>query len=333
MLGTRGQSKYQISSAVLKDNQLPDDENFQKFKELNAMMLTGNNGGVELNIATKVFISNRFTLHDDVKAKAKKFFKSDIGHKNFSKSKIAAKFMNTWITKNTNHKIKNLISESWLNSMTVMVLVNAVYFKGEWETKFDPSKTKKQLFFVDKIKVTQVNMMHIKLRVLYTTDNDYSAIALPYRGNKFEMVFILPKTIDGLNALEANISSELLQHINSRFKMSTVQISIPKFVIESELDLKKVLPKLGITDIFNEAKSDFSHLIKEHTGKIYVSKAVHKVIVDVNEEGTEASAATVIVVLLRGGQRTLSFTADHPFLFYIRNKESGTILFLGRYCS
>jgi serpin B len=333
MLGTRGQSKYQISSAVLKDNQLPDDENFQKFKELNAMMLTGNNGGVELNIATKVFISNRFTLHDDVKAKAKKFFKSDIGHKNFSKSKIAAKFMNTWITKNTNHKIKNLISESWLNSMTVMVLVNAVYFKGEWETKFDPSKTKKQLFFVDKIKVTQVNMMHIKLRVLYTTDNDYSAIALPYRGNKFEMVFILPKTIDGLNALEANISSELLQHINSRFKMSTVQISIPKFVIESELDLMKVLPKLGITDIFNEAKSDFSHLIKEHTGNIYVSKAVHKVIVEVNEEGTEASAATVIVVLLRGGQRTLSFTADHPFLFYIRNKESGTILFLGRYCS
>jgi serpin B len=186
---------------------------------------------------------------------------------------------------------------------------------------------------VDKIKVTQVNMMHIKLRVLYTTDNDYSAIALPYRGNKFEMVFILPKTIDGLNALEANISSELLQHINSRFKMSTVQISIPKFVIESELDLKKVLPKLGITDIFNEAKSDFSHLIKEHTGKIYVSKAVHKVIVEVNEEGTEASAATVIVVLLRGGPRTLSFTADHPFLFYIRNKESGTILFLGRYCS
>jgi serpin B len=84
----------------------------------------------------------------------------------------------------------------------------------------------------------------------------------PYKGNKFEMVFILPKTIDGLNALEANISSELLQHINSRFIMSTVQISIPKFVIESELNLKKVLPKLGITDIFNEAKSDFSHLIK-----------------------------------------------------------------------
>jgi serpin B len=79
---------------------------------------------------------------------------------------MAAKFMNTWIAKNTNHKIKNLISESWLNSMTVMVLVNAVYFKGEWETKFDPSKTKKQLFFVDKIKVTQVNMMHIKLPVL-----------------------------------------------------------------------------------------------------------------------------------------------------------------------
>lgn len=133
MLGTRGQSKYQISSAVLKNNQLPDDENFQKFKELNAMMLTGNNGGVELNIATKVFISDRFTLQDDVKAKAKKFFKSDIGHKDFSKSKMAAKFMNTWIAKNTNHKIKNLILEKWLNSFTVMVLVNAVYFKGEWE--------------------------------------------------------------------------------------------------------------------------------------------------------------------------------------------------------
>lgn len=333
MLGTRGQSKYQISSAVLKNNQLPDDENFQKFKELNAMMLTGNNGGVELNIATKVFISDRFTLQDDVKAKAKKFFKSDIGHKDFSKSKMAAKFMNTWIAKNTNHKIKNLILEKWLNSFTVMVLVNAVYFKGEWEAKFDPSKTKKQLFFVDKNKVTQVNMMHIKRPVLYTTDKDYSAIALPYKGKKFEMVFILPKKIDGLNALEEEISSEFLQHINSSFIMSTVQVSIPKFVIESELDLKKVLPKLGITDIFNEAKSDFSHLIKERTGNIFVSKAVHKVIVEVNEEGTEAVASTVVVLLMRSGQRTRSFTADHPFLFYIRNKESGTILFLGRYHS
>lgn len=200
-------------------------------------------------------------------------------------------------------------------------------------TKFDPSKTKKQLFFVDKNKVTQVNMMHIKRPVLYTTDKDYSAIALPYKGKKFEMVFILPKKIDGLNALEEEISSEFLQHINSSFIMSTVQISIPKFVIESELDLKKVLPKLGITDIFNEAKSDFSHLIKERTGNIFVSKAVHKVIVEVNEEGTEAVASTVVVLLMRSGQRTRSFTADHPFLFYIRNKESGTILFLGRYHS
>lgn len=333
MLGTRGQSKYQISSAVLKDNQLPDGENFQKFKELNTRMLSDINGGVELNIATKMFISDRFTLQDDVKTRAKKFFKSDIGHKDFSKAKMAAKFMNTWIAKNTNHKIKNLISEKWLNSLTVMVLVNAVYFKGEWETKFDPSKTKKQHFFGDKNKVTQVNMMHIKLPVLYTTDKDYSAIALPYKGKKFEMVFILPKKIDGLNALEEKSSSELLQHINSRFIMSAVQISIPKFVIESELDLIKVLPKLGITDIFNDAKSDFSHLIREHTDNMYVSKAVHKVIVELSEEGTEAAAATTVVVQFRSAKPTMSFTADHPFLFYIRNKESGTILFLGRYRS
>lgn len=331
MLGTRGQSRSQISTAVLNNTTLSDIENMEKFKQLNAIILTSNTKGLELKVANKLFVSNRFTLKPEVTRNAKKIFNSEIGYKDFSKSETSATFMNQWVAKITNNRIKKLILASWLNSMTVMVLVNVVYFKGEWKTKFDPSNTKPQDFYINKSTTIKVDMMHVKQSVMFFSDVDYSAIAIPYKGDTMDMVFMLPRQLHGLEALEKRLSPKLLNDLASGFKPHTVQISIPKFVMETEVNLKTILPKLGVIDIFDINVSNFSELVEEASRQIYVSQAIHKVYVEVNEEGTEAAAATAGVVLFRAVVHEITFIANHPFLFYIRHKQTGIILFIGRY--
>lgn len=331
MVGANGKTKSQISTAIFNDSNLPDNNKFEKYRELNDQILSNRGDKLEFKVANKMFVNKQFTLRKNVQRQAKEFFRSDIGYKDFTKSKQAATFMNSYIAKHTNNKIQDLISWKWINSMTAMVLVNAVYFKGEWKTKFDQSNTKKDDFFVSKQKTVKVNMMNVKQSVLFVSEDDFSAIALPYKGDKFDMVFILPKENDGLLQLEEKLSSDFIKNVNSNLKTAMVQISIPKFTFESEFDLKLVLPILGIEDIFNPAKADFSTLIQDQTDKIYVSRAVHKVFIEVNEEGTEATAATAIVAQTRSAHKQLSFIADHPFLFYIRNIKTGVILFIGRY--
>ncbi|XP_052061569.1 serine protease inhibitor 2.1-like [Mytilus californianus] len=331
MVGANGRTKTQISSAIFNDSKLPDNKKFEKYRELSDQLIHNKGDELEFKVANKMFVNKKFTLRKKVQRQAKEFFLSDIGYKDFTKPKQAASFMNSYTAKHTNNKIKDLISWKWINSMTAMVLVNAVYFKGEWKTKFDPSNTKKEDFFVSKQKTVKVNMMNVKQSVLYVSQDDFSAISLPYKGDNFDMVFILPKENDGLHQIEEKLSSDLIKSVNSNLKTAMIQISVPKFAFESEFDLKLVLPQLGIEDIFNQANADFSTLLQEQTDKVYVSRAIHKVFIEVNEKGTEAAAATAIVAQVRSANMQLNFVANHPFLFYIRNLNTGMILFIGRY--
>ncbi|CAC5373653.1 unnamed protein product [Mytilus coruscus] len=331
MVGANGRTKTQISTAIFNDSKLPDNKKFEKYRELSDQLMHNKGDELEFKVANKMFVNKKFTLRKKVQRQAREFFLSDIGYKDFTKPKQAASFMNSYIAKQTNNKIKDLISWKWLNSITAMVLVNSVYFKGEWKTKFDPSNTKKEYFFVSKQKTVKVDMMNVKQSVLYVSKDDFSAVSLPYKGDNFDMVFILPKENDGLRRLEEKLSSDLIKSVNSNLKTAMIQISIPKFTFESEFDLKLVLPQLGIEDIFNQANADFSTLLQEQTDKVYVSRAIHKVFIEVNEEGTEAAAATAIVAQVRSANMQLNFVANHPFLFYIRNIKTGMILFIGRY--
>ncbi|XP_063442636.1 antithrombin-III-like [Mytilus trossulus] len=237
--------------------------------------------------------------------------------------------MNSWVSDQTDGKIKDLIKEEWLDHTTVMFIINAIYFKATWEKQFVSRDTQKQIFYLPNNKKAEVEMMKNKIVIPYFRGMDFSAIALPFKGGNFDMVFILPNEIHGLPNLESRITPKFLSDISNGFIKRLTFVSIPKFKLESELNLKNELPKLAVEDIFQPAKANFSNLIVEKRGGLYVEYAVHKAVFNVNEAGVEGAAASTIVVFYRSGSKY--FRANRPFLFYVRDIKSGLILFIGRF--
>lgn len=325
MAGTSGRSKTQIKSTILS-KPLNDALINQQYKALSGQVFNATNN--ELYIASKLYVKEGLSVTNKVRNIAKTYFNSDIGHKDFTTVQQSAIEINNYVASKTSNKITNLVSSNWLSSATVMVLVNALYYKGTWETQFDPTNTTKQDFYVTQSKKVKVDMMAMQHYVLYYNGKDYSAIRLPYKGGMYDMVVVLPKQIDGFNKLKTSFSPATVKIIESNMVNTSVIINLPKFTFESETDLKILLPKIGITDIFTPALADFSALIQGvSNSNMYVSEARHKVVIEVNEKGTQAAAGTTIVITWS----TISFIADHPFLFYIKHRLTGTILFIGHY--
>ncbi|XP_076113392.1 serpin B3-like [Mytilus galloprovincialis] len=212
-----------------------------------------------------------------------------------------------------------------------MFIINAIYFKATWEKQFLPRSTHKETFYLPNNKKIEVEMMMQQTLIPYFRGLDFSAIALPFKGGNFDMVVILPNEIHGLPNLEAKITPKLLSDISAGFtrRHDRTDVYIPKFKLQTELNLKHELPKLGVEDIFYQAEANFSNLINEKRGGLYVDVAIHKAVFNVNEAGVEGAAATAISVSVR--IRPMVFRANRPFLFYVRDIKSGLILFIGRF--
>lgn len=301
---------------------------YQQYKKLSDQVfdLTDN----ELYTATKLFVKKGITVTKEVGDLSKTYFNAEIDHKDFSKSVQSAKDINLYIANTTKNMITDVVKAEWLTAGTILILVNAVYFKGVWEKEFDPNLTKKQDFYLTGNNKIQVDMMNMVHHVRYMKAESYSAIALPYTGRKYEMVLVLPNYINGLKDLKQSFSPAMVFNIDTNLINTSVQIQLPKFKFESATNLKQLLPKLGVSDIFINGVADFTNLVREIKENIFVSEARHKVVIDVNEKGTEAAAVTVIVPI-GGGPAGPRFIADHPFLFYIRHVSTGSILFLGHF--
>ena len=156
------------------------------------------------------------------------------------------------------------------------------------------------------------------------------ALELPYKSNKLSMLILLPDEKDGLATLESQIKAENLNDIEKLFPMGSIKtaVSLPRFKLEDSFSLGDALSALGMSDLFNAATADLSGI--DGKGQLFVSKVVHKAFINVDEEGSEAAAATGVIMMLRSLPRIMEFKADHPFLFMIREKNTGSILFLGR---
>jgi len=249
---------------------------------------------------------------------------------NFQNSEEARKTINAWVEEQTRQKIKDLIPQGGITGDTRLVLTNAIYFKGDWLHKFDKADTKEEAFRVSARKTVQVPMMWAGgLRLKYIDGGTFSAVELPYRGEDLSMVIFLPKEIDGLPDFEKNLTGENLQRWLSDMRQEEIgPLAIPRFKIDSgSLTLKKVLEKMGMKDAFSRA-ADFSGM--DGTKTLFIWDALHKAFVEVNEEGTEAAAATAIVMKQKGVRPATRFVADHPFFFVIRENATGSILFMGR---
>jgi serpin B len=242
--------------------------------------------------------------------------------------------INAWVEKQTNDKIKDLISPGALNPTTRLVLTNAIYFKGNWQDQFDKEATQKEEFHLSAAQWVMTPMMHRTGGYRYYDGGTFQAIELPYSGNEISMVVLLPKQTDGLAALEHSFTSRSASEwIQKLEPVDKVILSLPSFTMTQQFELSRTLSAMGMAQAFSGA-ADFSGM----TGKrdFAISAAIHKAFIDVDEQGTEAAAATAIVMYATAMHREfpepppIVFRADHPFLFILRDTKSGSMLFLGR---
>jgi len=247
-------------------------------------------------------------------------------------AEAARKRINDWVEQHTRGCIKNLLRTEDLGPNTVLVLANAIHFKGSWVRRFDAKQTRNRPFFPPADPGESGGERRILVPTMYQTtelgyhrDRDLTVVELPYHGEALSMVILLPNERQGLGRLEASLTPARLRDRLGRLTTQEVALYLPRFHLDSRLRLKDPLMALGMTDAFDGARADFSGM----TGKkdTWIDRVIHQAFVKVDEEGTEAAAATAVVTKRGGG---IVARVDHPFLFLIRDRRTGAILFLGR---
>ncbi|XP_061094471.1 leukocyte elastase inhibitor-like [Conger conger] len=294
-----------------------------------------------LSLANRLYGEQSYEFLEKYIQDTEEFYQAGLETVDFkSKAEDARVKINSWVEKQTKEKIKNLLSKGTVDNMTRLVLVNAIYFKGNWNSQFKGADTKELPFKLNKNESKPVQMMHQKANFGLTFIPEVSCqiLEMPYIGKELSMLFILPREIEddstGLERLERELTCKKLIKWTQPENMDTpeVNVALPKFKMEESYDLREVLVSMGMKDAFDVSKSDFSGM--SPSGDLVVSKVVHKAFVEVNEEGTEAAAATAAIMMGRSARPPpIMFIADHPFLFFIRHNPSQSILFYGRFCS
>jgi serpin B len=242
----------------------------------------------------------------------------------------AVRVINEWVELQTRDKIKGVLRPDDLSENTRLVLTNAIYFKGNWLHKFLKKGTRPEAFHVTTDHSIKAPMMHRKGVCRHVAANDFQILELPYAGEHLAMLILLPKKTDGLPELEKHLSATWLAEQVARLRQAEAIVSLPRFKLTRRYDLVKALSTMGISSAFDPTAADFSGM-SGSTRKLFVSAVIHKAFVEVNEEGTEAAAATVVAEDAGADEpEPVQFRADHPFVFLIRDNRSGSILFLGR---
>ncbi|XP_026148558.1 leukocyte elastase inhibitor-like isoform X1 [Mastacembelus armatus] len=293
-----------------------------------------------LSVANRLYGEQSYRFVEDFLGKTRKLYEAELESVDFKTSYEAARLnINNWVEKKTQGKIKDVLASGVVDSLTRLVLVNAIYFKGNWNKQFNESATTDAQFRLNKNNTKPVKMMHQKTKFPLTFIPELSCqiLEMPYKGKELSMLIFLPNEIadnsTGLEKLEKELTYDKFVEWTRPDMMDEVEVCVglPRFKMEEKYDLKTVLVSMGMVDAFDERKSDFSGM--SPANDLFLSKVIHKAFVEVNEEGTEAAAATAAIMMLRCAMRPATFVADHPFLFFIRHNPTKSVLFAGRYCS
>lgn len=245
-----------------------------------------------------------------------------------SDPEAARKTINAWVENKTRNKIQELLQPRNVGSDTTLALVNAIYFKGAWLNPFDPEQTVEGPFWLSPGKSVTVPMMQQRERFGYAEVDGVQILDMPYAGNDLSMIVLLPALDVGVTRLEEPLTLETLAKWTSYLDWMKVQVHLPRFKITGRFDLGDTLMAMGMPGAFYYGAADFSGMTGARD--LFISKVVHKAFVEVNEQGTEAAAATAVTMGRGFGGPVPVFEADRPFLFLIRDRASGSILFLGR---
>ncbi len=289
--------------------------------------------GFELSVANALWGQSGYEFHKEFIDITRDHYDAGFKEADFVKNTEQARgTINRWVEEKTRDKIKELIKPGILTDLTRLVLTNAIYFKGKWMAQFNEERTRPEPFELMSGEKIEVPVMSQTREFNYSENETAQVLEMPYEGNKLSMVVLLPKGKKSLKELEGLLKTENFNHWVSALQKQEVIVSLPKFKMTSEFFLNEALKALGMTDAFDAASADFSGMAPDPVG-LYISHVVHKAFVDVNEEGTEAAAATAVVmqkVMAALPKPKPVFRADHPFIFIIRDKSSDSILFIGR---
>ena len=277
-----------------------------------------------VELANALWLRNGFNAHESFSAIGRDVYVSDIT--TLGPDTVQnVKQINAWGADKTRDKITQIVESDEISSVEVLI-TNAIYFKGVWETPFDPNSTYESYFVINDTSWRDRDFMVLEeVTFDYTKTDDVQVIRMPYNGDRLSMLVILPNELDGINALEESLSVDLLDQWRSELLPTELILHLPKFTMKTNYDLKSPLQSLGISDVF-DGSADLTGISKDG---LYVSGVKQSAFVNVNEEGTEAAAITSISISI-GVPNIPIFHAGHPFLFIIQDDQSGTILFMGK---
>ena len=289
----------------------------------------------ELAVANRLFGDERYAFREPYLAATREHFGAELERMAFRTAFEPARLaMNEWVAEQTHDRIRDLLPPRSITDETRLVLVNAVYFHGRWAREFDREATRDRPFFAEGREEVAVPTMHAR-GGRYGEDDEVQILELPYQGDELAMTIVLPRDRDGLPALEERLDAELVARWSSRLgDRGNLEIQLPRFRIETEsMSLREVLVALGMGVAFSDG-ADFTAMTEPGEVPLKIDDVFHRVFVEVNEEGTEAAAATAVVMveIASAGPRREPprFIADHPFLFFLRDVRTGAILFTGR---
>ena len=240
----------------------------------------------------------------------------------------ARKVINAWVANQTADKIQDLIPQQAINQASILVLTNAIYFNAPWQNQFQESQTRPGPFTLLDGAQINVPLMHLTQSYSYAHKNDLSVVELPYAGGQVAMVLLVPDA-GKFNEVEQGLTDAQWNALRLEIKPVQVNLALPKFTFTAEFTLNDPLIRMGITDAFDGAKADFSGMDGGHS--FFISSVLHKAFIKLDEQGTEAAAATAVAISTSALQADpVELKVDRPFFFLIQDKPTGTILFMGR---
>ncbi len=285
----------------------------------------------ELRTGNALWVQQDYSLLEDYMSRVEKYYGGKATNLDFIKeTEQSRQTINVFIEEQTNNKIKDLIPQGTLTSDIRVVLTNAIYFKGTWEWEFDKSDTREQDFKITPTNVVKTPMMYMKndkATFNYADTGDLQILELPYKGEKISMLILLPT--ENLDAIEPSLITEKLNEYKAKMTETKLDsISLPKFEFDTKYFMNDALSAMGMPTAFDTDSADFSGMTNKRD--LFISFVIHQAYVKVDEEGTEAAAATAVGIGITSVSPRKAFIADHPFIFIIQEKENGNILFIGR---
>ncbi|MDP8268842.1 MAG: serpin family protein [Candidatus Tenebribacter davisii] len=320
--GADGKTKEEMAK-TLEFGKMTDSEINASFKTLMKKLMELD-PKVMMEIANSIWYRENVDVLDKFKKVNQDYFQAEIRNMDFSKPETI-EIINNWVSENTKGKIIRVIDE--IDALSMMYLINAIYFKGSWTDEFKKDRTKQDKFIISEEEAILCDMMKTSEKNLYYENDDFQAIDLPYGNENFSMIIILPKKDKDINEFISNLNAEDWNSWLSKFSKQSGSLYLPKFKIEYELEMNDVLKSLGMPNAFTDA-ADFSKMTKEQ--RLFISNVKHKTFVHVNEEGTEAAAVTVVEMKLTSFGPGFFMKVNRPFVFAIKEKETNSILFIGK---